>query len=222
MNHSFAEFHCYQQIQSFLITPYIAYCVINVEECQFLTDMKNHPFYLPFVFIQYFSPFLFLLLSHFTTSIPHVFNCLSLFIAHSAPSLPSFHLIPVFSLFVPTSKSRHHSSFSWHSLSKISSVIHLSYFLLYLSLLSCLSVSSSLSLSSTFIHPLLLIFPRLHWHTRFSSISLSPSSPCFFSFLSSITLVSCTLPFDPFCLQILPLSFPLSLSAYSLHSSLTT
>jgi hypothetical protein len=63
---------------------------------------------------------------------------------------------------------------------------------------------------------LLLIFPLFHRHTRSSdSISFSPSSPCSFYFLSSIPLVSCPLPFHPFCLQTLPLSFPLSLSAYS-------
>jgi hypothetical protein len=76
-----------------------------------------HPFYLPSVFILYFSPFLSLPLSHLTTFIPHVLNCLSL----SSPSTQ-----------------------------------YLFYFLyldsLILSLLSCLSVSLSLSLSSTFIH----------------------------------------------------------------------
>jgi hypothetical protein len=59
------------------------------------------------------------------------------------------------------------------------------------------------------------MFPLLHWHTRFSdSISLSISF-FLFSFLFSIPLVSCTPPFRPFCLQTLPCSFPLSLSAYS-------
>jgi hypothetical protein len=59
----------------------------------------------------------------------------------------SFHPIPVFSFLVPVSESRHHFSFS----------CTLSYSLLYLdyliiSLLSCLSVSLSLALSSTFTH----------------------------------------------------------------------
>jgi hypothetical protein len=59
-----------------------------------------------------------------------------------------------------------------------------------------------------YIFLLFLIFPLLHWHTGFSdNISLF--------FLSSIPLVSCTLPFHSFCLQTLPLFFPLSLSAYS-------
>jgi hypothetical protein len=78
------------------------------------------------------------------------------------------------------------------------------------------------ALSPTAMRPpsyllLLLIFPFLHWHTRFSdSISLSL---CFFSvlfsFLSSFRLVSCTFPFHRFCLQTLAFSFPLSLSAFS-------
>jgi hypothetical protein len=71
-------------------------------------------FYFPSVFIQYFSQFLSLPLSHFATSIPHhVLNCLSFLIAHPAPSFLSFHQIPVFSLLVPTSKSSHHFSFSY-------------------------------------------------------------------------------------------------------------
>jgi hypothetical protein len=46
-----------------------------------------------------------------------VLNCLFLLIAHSAPSFLSFHSIRVFSILVPTSKSRHHFSFSCtHSL----------------------------------------------------------------------------------------------------------
>jgi hypothetical protein len=51
-------------------------------------------------------------LSHFATSIPHVLNCLSFLISPSTPSFLSFHPIPVFSLLVPTFKSRHHFSFS--------------------------------------------------------------------------------------------------------------
>jgi hypothetical protein len=70
-----------------------------------------HPSYLSSVFIQYFSPFLSLSFSHFGTSNPHVLDCLSLVISHSAPSFLSFHPILVFSLLLPTSKSRHHFSF---------------------------------------------------------------------------------------------------------------
>jgi hypothetical protein len=123
-----------------------------------------------------------------------VLNGLSLLIAHSAPAFLSFHPIPFFSLLVHTSKSRHHFSFFLHSFSPgipEFPVIHFPYFLLnldslILSLLSCLSVSLSLSLSSTFIHPpFALNLSTRVWHTRFfSNISLSPSFPCFF-FLSS-------------------------------------
>jgi hypothetical protein len=59
------------------------------------------PSYLPSVFILYFSPFLSLPLSHFATSIPRF-----------SLSFLSFHPIPVFSLLVSTSESRHHFSFS--------------------------------------------------------------------------------------------------------------
>jgi hypothetical protein len=121
---------------------------------------------------------------------------LFLLIAHSAHLLSSSSIQYLFSL----------SSFSHLNLaviflslalprySRISCVIYPSYCLLYHdsllpSLLSCLSVSLSLSLSSTLIHfpSALNLFPFLHWHTLSSaSISLSPSSPCSFSFLSSI------------------------------------
>jgi hypothetical protein len=87
----------------------------------------------------------------------------------------------------------------------ISSVIHLSYSLI-LSLHSCLSVSLYLLFSSTFIH------------LPFALNLSTSSSPCSFSFHSSIPLVSCTLSFHPFCPQTLPLSFTLSFSAYSSYT----
>jgi hypothetical protein len=112
-----------------------------------------HPSYLSSVFIRYFSQFLSSIpLSHFATSIPHVLNC------------TFFLLLPSNTCFL---SSRSHIQISpsffflLHSLSPrysgISSVIQLSYSLLYLdslifSLLSCLSVSLSLLFSSTFIH----------------------------------------------------------------------
>jgi hypothetical protein len=177
-----------------------------------LSPFRLHSVFLPVPF----SPFL----SHFAESIPHVLNCLSLLIAHSVPSFLSFHTLPVFPLLVPTSKSRHPFSFFCTLSPQVlrNFLCHnLSYFLLYLdslilSFLSCLSVSLSLSLSSIFF--LLLIFRLIHWHIC-SSGSTSLSSPCSFSFLSSIPSVSCTLPFHPFCLQTSQLSFPLSLSACS-------
>jgi hypothetical protein len=121
-----------------------------------------HPSYLPSV-IQYFSPFLSLPFSHFSTPIPHVFNCLSFFtlVAHSAPSFLFFHPMSVFSL---SSFPHLHLAITFLSCALslpryygISSVVYLSYFLLYLdslilSLLFCLSGSLSLSLSSTFTH----------------------------------------------------------------------
>jgi hypothetical protein len=62
------------------------------------------------------------------------------------------------------------------------------------------------------------MFPLLHWHTRFSdSICLSLYFSLF-SFLFSIPLMSCTPPFRPFYLQTLPISFPLSLAAYSSYT----
>jgi hypothetical protein len=118
-----------------------------------------HSFYLPFVFIQYFSPLLYLPLSHFATSIPHVLD----FLLHSLPqALRNFlcHTPPYFLLYLDS---------------------------LILFLLSCLSVSLSLSLSSTFTHlPFALNFPLLHFS---DSIFLSFFSMFFFSFLSSIPLV---------------------------------
>jgi hypothetical protein len=163
------------------------------------------------------------LLSSFGIS-PHsfVFVCLSLLIAHSAPSFLSVD--PVFSLFVPTSGSRHH-----FSLSSGTPVFPLSYtfhtpcctLILWFSpsFLACPCLCSFHSAPDSSIFLLLLIFPFLHWHIHTSgSTSFSPSSPCSFSFFSSIPSVSCTLPFHPFCLQTFKPSFTLSLSL--LHSSL--
>jgi hypothetical protein len=50
-----------------------------------------------YLYSVFHTPFLSFPLSHFPTSISHVLNCLSLLIAHSAPSFLSFHTIPVFS-----------------------------------------------------------------------------------------------------------------------------
>jgi hypothetical protein len=185
-----------------------------------------HPSHLPSVFIQYFSPFLSLPLSHFSTSIPHVLNRLSLLVAHSAPSLLSFRPVPVFSL-VPTSKSPHHFSFSC-TLSQVvrNFLCHIPLILpvvsgFFDSFHSFLLVYVFVPFTQLYIHPFLLlsIFPLLHWHTRSSgSTFLSPSSPCSCSFLFSIPSVSCTFSFHLFCPQTLPLSFPLSLSPYSSYT----
>jgi hypothetical protein len=64
-----------------------------------------HPYYLPSAFIQYFSPFSPFLSFRYIHS-----TCAQL--ARSVPSFLSFPPIPIFSLLVPTSKSRHHFSFS--------------------------------------------------------------------------------------------------------------
>jgi hypothetical protein len=173
-----------------------------------------HPISLPASFR--ISPRSFLSLSLLSLHPFHTCSIASLFIAHSAPSFLSFHPIPVFSLLVHTSKYRHHFSFSCtlslSMYSGISFVIHLSYTLssLFLAWL-CLCPFHSALHSSIFL--LLSIFPLLHWHTR-SSGSISLSLLLLFFFFSLQHSVS-TLPFHPFYLQTLPLSFLLSLSAYS-------
>jgi hypothetical protein len=85
-------------------------------------------------------------------------------------------------------------------------------FLLSLSLPSVFVVRIFVPFDQLYIHP--FSFCSQSFHSS-DSISPFPSSPCSFPFLSSIPLLSCTLPFHPFCLQTLPLSFPLSLSACS-------
>jgi hypothetical protein len=132
-----------------------------------------HPAYLPSGFIRYFSS------SFLSFSFRYIHSTcaqLSLFllVAHSAPSFLSFRPIPVFSLLVSTSISRHHFSLFCTVSPQV-----LRNFLCYtpsliLSLLSCLSVSLSLSISSTFIHlSFASVFPLFHWHTL-SSLSPSP------------------------------------------------
>jgi hypothetical protein len=114
--------------------------------------------------------------------------CLSLLVAHSAPSFLSFRPIPVLSLRVPTSESCHHFSFSC-TLSPRE--FPLSYSLLYLdslilSLLSYLSVSLFLSLSSTFIHlPLAL---------NLSTSSLAYPFLCVFSLQNSVSILYSSFP----------------------------
>jgi hypothetical protein len=84
---------------------------------------------LPFIFLFFpsFSISLYFILSSFrphsvflpapfspSLSFPYIHSTcaqLSLLITHSAPSFLFFHPIPVFSLLVPTFKSRHHFSF---------------------------------------------------------------------------------------------------------------
>jgi hypothetical protein len=156
-------------------------------------------------FSRFFSLPLSLSLSHFATSIPHVLDFLSLLIAYFARCFSSPSIQYLFSL-----SSFPHLNFAISFLSFILSLPRYSFVIhhpypccildsLILSLLSCLSVSLSLSLSSTFIHlpfalnPSSLAYPFLWWY-----FSLSLLLRVFFSFLSSIPLVSCTLPFFHF------------------------
>jgi hypothetical protein len=151
-----------------------------------------HPSHLPSVFIQYFSP-LFLSFSFRYIHSTCAQLSLSLLLAHSAPSFLSFRPIPVFSLLVFTSKSRHHFSFFCTVSPQV-----LRNFLCYtpyliLSLLSCLSVSLSLSSSSTFIHlAFASVFPLFHWHT----LSFLSFSVFFFSFSlqHSVSVLHSSLP----------------------------
>jgi hypothetical protein len=127
--------------------------------CSFLPLLYIfHPSYLPVVFVLYFSRFFSLPLSHFATSIPHVLDFLSLLIAYFARSFSSPSIQYLFSL-----SSYPHLNFAIIFLSFILSLPRYSFVIhhpypccildsLILSLLSCLSVSLSLSLSSTFIH----------------------------------------------------------------------
>jgi hypothetical protein len=144
-------------------------------------------------------------------------DCLSVSLSHCT-FCTFFPLLPSNTCFLPPRSYIFLSlAFSLPRYSGTSSVIHLSYFLLYLdslifSLVSCLSVYLPLSLSSTFIHrPFALNLSTSSLTYPF----LSPLLLRVLFFLSSIPSVSCTLLFHPFCLQTLPLSFSLSLSAYS-------
>jgi hypothetical protein len=172
--------------------------------CSFLPlPYLFHPSYLPFIFIQYFSPLF---------SLP-----LSL-----SPPFLSLHSVPVFSLFIFTFESHHHFPFSC-TLFPSTLEFPLSYtshtpcctLILWFSPFFLACPFHSAFHSSIFL--LLSIFSHLHWDTRSSgSNSLFPSSPCSFSFEHFVTILHSSL--SPFCPQILPLSFPLSLPA---HSSLT-
>jgi hypothetical protein len=140
------------------------------------------------------SVFLLVPFSLISLSISHVLNCL--FFYSTLCTFFALFPIPVFSLLVPTTKSRHHFSF-FYTLS----------FQVLRNFLSCTPLTfpvvsgffdsfPSFLLVCVFVpfsRLLLLIFPLLHWHTGFSNrISLSPSSPYFlFSLIPAFTL---TLP----------------------------
>jgi hypothetical protein len=146
--------------------------------------------YLSSVFIQYFSS--------------------SFLIAHYAPSLLNFHPIRVFSLLVPTSKSYDHFSF----FCPLSPQVFRN-FLCHTSLILPLVSGCFDSFPSFLLFCIFIPFTQLYIHlSAFCSFNLSTSSLAYsflslllsvFFFSSSIPLVSCTLPFHPFYLQILPL-----------------
>jgi hypothetical protein len=174
---------------------FLLFSASSISLSSILSPFRLHSVFLPVPFSSS--------LSHFATSIPHVLNCPSLLIAHSALSFLFFHPIPLFYLLVPTSKSRHHFSF-FCSLS--------------LQVLQNFPCHTPLILPFTqlYIRPSSFCSQYFHLFCPSGSTSLFPSSPPSFSFLSSIPSVFCTLLFYPFCLQI----FPLSLSAYSSYTLL--
>jgi hypothetical protein len=160
-----------------------------------------HPSYLPPVFIQHFSPSPSLPLSNFATSIPHVRNGLSRLITHSPTSFLSFH---AFSLLVPTSKCRHHSSFFCTLFPQVLRNFLCHTFLLYLDFLFFPFFLACLCLypfhSALYMHPSFFRSQSSHFFTGIPvslvvlSLFLSLLVLRFFSFLSTIPLVSCTPP----------------------------
>jgi hypothetical protein len=109
------------------------------------------------------------------------------FLCTFSPRLPSNTCFP---LLVSTSRSRHYFPFFALSLPKYSRIsCHTPLILPVVSgffdyfpsfLLFCIFIPSTQLHSCIFL--LIVIFSLLHWHTRFSDISLSPSSPYFFFF----------------------------------------
>jgi hypothetical protein len=128
-----------------------------------------HPCYLPSIFIQYVFPFL------------------------SLPLSPSSS-IPVFSLLIPTSESHHRFSFSCTLSPQV--IRNSSLILPFVSRF----FDSAPSFTQLYIHPSCFCSKSFHFFTGIPvplvvHISLSLSSLCSFSFLSSIPLVSDTLHF---------------------------
>jgi hypothetical protein len=104
----------------------------------------------PAFFAPYFSPFPSLPLSHFAT-------CLTVLASPPATSLFFFRPIPVLSLLVPTSESRHHYSLS-HTLSSLPIVLRFSYSL------------SSLLLIRVFV-PLPFYSPSRNFMTQYGTVT---------------------------------------------------
>jgi hypothetical protein len=120
------------------------------------------------IFTQYFSPFLCLPLSHFATSIPHVLNCLSLLITHSAPSFLSFRLIPVsfsllflsFALSLPRYSGISPLSYTSHTPSCI--------WIFFYSLASFLLICVFVPFTQLHIHPSSFCSQSFHFFTGIS------------------------------------------------------
>jgi hypothetical protein len=189
---------------------------------------KTYCFLFPVPFFHSVPPVPYL----FHPSLPSSFSILSV------PFSPPFSFRYIHSTCVQLSLSPHHILHLLRSvqyLFSLSSFLHLNLAIIFLSLalslprspvtchtsccgwifrlspffVACLCFCPFHSALYASISFLFLIFPLLHWHTRFS---------CFFSFLFSIPLVSDTLPFHPFFIQTLPLSLPLSLLTYSSYT----
>jgi hypothetical protein len=145
-------------------------------------------------------------------------SIVSLLTAHSAPSFLSFRPIPVFSLLVPTTKSRDDLSFFCTLFPQV-----LRNFLCHTPLI--LPVVSGFFNSFPSFLLVRVFVPVTHFYIPPSFCSQSfhfftgiPVSLVVFLSLLLLRVVSCTLSFHPFCLQTLPLAFLLSPSPYSSYT----
>jgi hypothetical protein len=147
----------YILVNALFVLRTFGFLITNVKiQFQKLTYLF-HPSYLRSVFIQYSFPFLSPPLSHFATSFPHVLSCLSLSL------LLILHLLPSPSILFSLSSSPHLNlaimflpfAVSLPRYSGISSVVHFSYFLLYLfdSFPSFLLVCVFVPFTQLYIHP---------------------------------------------------------------------
>jgi hypothetical protein len=178
------------------------------------------PILSPFRFHSGFLPFPFLPLSHFATSIPHMFSWLSFLVAHSAPSFLSFHPIPlsILVLLFPRFLSRFmyfHTSFPV-LISFISFLLFLPSLLLHFSTFLLVSFFASRRL---FLLVLILFHFLSAFTTSFVNCSHSLSHHAFFFLLPfapltissyfvvtfSITSFSSTAIFSTSCCSNLPL-----------------
>jgi hypothetical protein len=176
--------------------------------CKNFTPQGNHK--KNYIFISVPTPFFF----YSFPPLPYLFypsylSCV--FIQYFSLSLLFFHPIRVFSLLVPTSKSRDHFSFFCPLSPQVfrNFLCHTPLILPVVSgcfnsfpsfLLFCIFVP----FTQLYIHPSAFCSFNVSTSARaYSFLSLSFLSVFFFS--SSIPLKSCTLPLHPFCLQTLPL-----------------